>query len=74
MADKLNQKVGPPSEIEPTAEQNATNDFRNGVHLNETKEVDYLDAYFSDGKHHDHLGNVADENAEWVYFGVGGPA
>ena len=47
----------------------------NGVHLTETQDVnEELNSYFEDGKHLDDVGNIADENAIWVYFGVGGPA
>ena len=75
MAEKLNPEAGNPSEIESKA-QKSTGDFTNGVHLKETKEAiaNTLNEYFSDGKHLDRLGNVADEHANWVYFGVGGPA
>mgnify|MGYP001157295821 FL=1 len=74
MAEKLNQRTGIPSEIEPTAEVNASSDFTNGVHLNETQEAKDLNEYFDDKLHLDRLGNIADEHANWVYFGVGGPA
>ena len=52
-----------------------SNEFINGVHLTETQDVnEELNSYFEDGKHLDDVGNIADENAIWVYFGVGGPA
>ena len=75
MAEKLNPEAGNPSEIESKA-QKSTGDFTNGVHLKETKEAiaNTLNEYFNDGKHLDRLGTVADEHANWVYFGVGGPA
>ena len=75
MAEKLNPEAGIPSEIESKA-QKSTSDFTNGVHLKETKEAiaNTLNEYFNDGKHLDRLGNIADEHANWVYFGVGGPA
>ena len=75
MAEKLNPEAGNPSEIESKA-QKSTGDFTNGVHLKETKEAiaNTLNEYFNDGKHLDRLGNIADEHANWVYFGVGGPA
>jgi len=75
MAEKLNPEAGNPSEIESKA-QKSTGDFTNGVHLTETKEqiANTLNEYFNDGLHLDRLGNIADEHANWVYFGVGGPA
>ena len=75
MAEKLNPEAGIPSEIESNA-QKSTSDFTNGVHLKETKEsiANTLNEYFTDGLHLDRLGNTADEHANWVYFGVGGPA
>jgi hypothetical protein len=76
MAEKLNQKAGTPAEIESGAQANANSNFINGVHLNETKEAiaNTLNEYFNDGLHLDRLGDEADEHANWVYFGVGGPA
>ena len=75
MAEKLNPEAGNPSEIESKA-QKSTGDFTKGVHLKETKEqiANTLNEYFNDGLHIERLGNTADEHANWVYFGVGGPA
>jgi hypothetical protein len=73
---ELNPKAETAFEIEPNAKTNATNEFINGVHLKETQDVinEELNEYFEDGKHLDDVGNIADESAIWVYFGVGGPA
>lgn len=71
MAEKLNPEAANPSEIEQTAEAKA---IVGESRLEETKEVTELNEYFDDGKHLERLGNIADENAIWVYFGVGGPA
>jgi hypothetical protein len=65
MAKKLNPEAAIPSEIEPKSKVET---------LNETKDINTLNDWFSDQKHVDEVGNVADENAIWVYFGVGGPA
>tara|TARA_B100000085_G_scaffold274296_1_gene290766 strand:- start:507 stop:704 length:198 start_codon:yes stop_codon:yes gene_type:complete len=65
MAETLNPEATLPSEIEPRS----TNET-----LNETVESKELNEFFEDTKHLDNIGNVADENAIWVYFGVGGPA
>tara|TARA_B100001287_G_C22597198_1_gene488647 strand:- start:187 stop:417 length:231 start_codon:yes stop_codon:yes gene_type:complete len=76
MAEKLNPEAGNPSEIESKAQKSTARNFINGVHLKETKEAiaNTLNEYFNDGKHLDRLGDTADEHANWVYFGVGGPA
>lgn len=76
MAEKLNRKADTPSEIESGAKANAPSEFINGVHLKETKEAtaNTLNEYFNDGLHLGRLGDIADEHANWVYFGVGGPA
>ena len=72
---ELNPEARTASEIEPNAQTNASNEFINGVHLTETQDVnEELNSYFEDGKHLDDVGNIADENAIWVHFGVGGPA
>jgi|TARA_B110000977_G_C10918517_1_gene432142 hypothetical protein len=42
--------------------------------LSATPEANDLDEFFDDSKHLDPAGNVVDESAIWVYFGVGGPA
>ena len=65
MAEQLNPEAVNPSEIEPKSKVET---------LNETKDINTLNDWFSDQKHVDEVGNVADENAIWVYFGVGGPA
>ena len=66
MAEKLNPEAGNPSEIESKAQESTQ----------ETKEqiANTLNEYFNDGLHIERLGNTADEHANWVYFGVGGPA
>lgn len=74
MAEKLNPEAGLPSEIESKANELAINDFSHGVHLSKEEVANTLNEYFSDGLHLDRLGNTADEHANWVYFGVGGPA
>ena len=76
MAENLNQKAGKPAGIESEANANAPSEFINGVHLKETKEAiaNTLNEYFNDGLHLNRLEDIADEHANWVYFGVGGPA
>jgi len=65
MAEKLNPEATP-SEIEPKSTSQS---------LNETQDVNTLNDWFNDQKHLDeNIGNVADDHAIWVYFGVGGPA
>lgn len=65
MAEKLNpEEVTFPSEIEP----------KNNISQNETQDITELNEYFYDTKHLEDVGNIADDNAIWVYFGVGGPA
>ena len=66
MAEKLNPEAGNPSEIESKAQESTQ----------ETNEqiANTLNEYFNDGLHIERLGNTADEHANWVYFGVGGPA
>jgi hypothetical protein len=72
---ELNPEARTASEIEPNKETNALNDFVNGVHLKETQGVnEELNKFYEDGKHLDNVGDNADENEIWVYFGVGGPA
>ena len=66
MAEKLNPEAANPSEIEPKS---------NITTLNETGDIVTLNDWFSDQKHvEENVGNVADDLAIWVYFGVGGPA
>jgi hypothetical protein len=66
MAEKLNPEAANPSEIEPKS---------NITTLNETGDIATLNDWFNDQKHiEDNVGNVADDHAIWVYFGVGGPA
>tara|TARA_B100000963_G_C22509846_1_gene617816 strand:- start:558 stop:755 length:198 start_codon:yes stop_codon:yes gene_type:complete len=65
MAKELNPEATLPSEIEPKKQTET---------LNETTTSKELNEFFEDMKHLDDVGNVADENAIWVYFGVGGPA
>lgn len=65
MAKQLNPEAVNPSEIEPKSKSQS---------LNESLDVNTLNDWFSDQKHVDDVGNVADETAIWVYFGVGGPA
>ena len=76
MAEKLNQKADTPAGIESGAKANAPSEFINEVHLKETKKavLNTQNEYVNDGFHLDRLGDVADEHAIWVYFGVGGPA
>ena len=66
MAEQLNPEAVNPSEIEPKS--------KNVEALNETKDIQTLNDWFSDQKHAEDVGNVADDHAIWVYFGVGGPA
>lgn len=66
MAEKLNPEAGNPSEIESKA-QKSTQETNEQI-------ANTLNEYFNDGLHIERLGNTADEHANWVYFGVGGPA
>jgi hypothetical protein len=76
MAEKLNRKADTPAEIESGAKANAPSEFINGVHLKESNDAiaNTLNEYFNDGLHLNRLEDTADEHANWVYFGVGGPA
>lgn len=66
MAEKLNPEANTPSEIEPKSTSQP---------LNESQDVNILNDWFNDQLHLDeNIGNVADDHAIWVYFGVGGPA
>ena len=66
MAKELNPEAVNPSEIEPKSKSQP---------LNESQDVNTLNDWFNDQKHLDeNVGNVADDHAIWVYFGVGGPA
>lgn len=65
MAEQLNPEAVNPSEIEPKSKVEA---------LNETQDINTLNDWFADQKHVEDVGNVADDHAIWVYFGVGGPA
>ena len=65
MAKELNPEAVNPSEIEPKSTSQS---------LNESQDVNTLNDWFNDQKHVDDVGNVADDHAIWVYFGVGGPA
>lgn len=65
MAEQLNpEEVTLNSEIEP----------KNNISQNETHDITDLNEYFNDSLHIEDVGNIADDNAIWVYFGVGGPA
>ena len=64
MAEQLNPEAVNPSEIEP----------KNNISQNETQDVNTLNDWFNDKLHVEDVGNIADDNAIWVYFGVGGPA
>lgn len=66
MAKQLNPDGNSTSEIEPNN--------KSIENLSTTPEAIDLDEYFDDSKHLDDVGNVVDESAIWVYFGVGGPA
>lgn len=66
MAKQLNPDGNPTSEIEPNS--------KSIENLSATPEANDLNEYFDDSKHLDDVGNVVDESAIWVYFGVGGPA
>lgn len=65
MAKELNPEAVNPSEIEPKSTSQP---------LNESKDIQTLNDWFADQKHAEDVGNVADDHAIWVYFGVGGPA
>lgn len=66
MTEKLNPEAANPSEIEPKSKVET---------LNESQDANHLSEWFYDHKHLDeNVGNVADDHAIWVYFGVGGPA
>lgn len=70
MATKLNLEGNPTSEIEPNSKSSIEN-------LSITPTADDLQEYFEDSNDIldlDTAGNVIDESAIWVYFGVGGPA
>ena len=66
MAKQLNPDGNSTSEIEPNS--------KSIENLSTTPEANDLDEYFDDSKHLDDVGNVVDESAIWVYFGVGGTA
>ena len=64
MAKQLNPEATP-SESEPKSKSQP---------LNESQDVNTLNDWFNDRKHVEDVGNVADDQAIWVYFGVGGQA
>ena len=64
MAKQLNPEATP-SESEPKSKSQS---------LNESQDINTLNDWFTDQKHVEDVGNVADDQAIWVYFGVGGPA
>jgi hypothetical protein len=60
-----------PGDVHPSEIESNSKTIGN---LSTTPEANDLDEYFDDSKHLDDVGNVVDESAIWVYFGVGGPA